>query len=113
VAAWCRPGLVRKIEVAPARFKAGVPPHPARVWGVLRIGDFIPVVLGFSDMNAHPLSRKSAPAPVVVSHTPVRQADVELTPKAEAKVANRLPRSEQLNKFEKDLEAHDPGNQPA
>jgi len=49
----------------------------------------------------------------VVADTPVRQADVELTPKAEAKVANKLPRSEQLNKFEKDLEAHDPGNQPA
>jgi hypothetical protein len=47
------------------------------------------------------------------SRSPVRVADVVPTPKAEAKVANKLPRREQLNKFEKDLEAHDSGNQPA
>jgi hypothetical protein len=41
------------------------------------------------------------------------ESDPELTPKAEAKAANKLPRSEQLNKFEKSLEAHDSGNQPA
>jgi hypothetical protein len=33
--------------------------------------------------------------------------------KAETKAANELPRTEQLTKFEKDLEAHDCGNQPA
>ena len=44
---------------------------------------------------------------------PVMEADIELTPKAESKVANKLPRSEQLNKFEQDLEEHDNGNQPA
>ena len=48
-----------------------------------------------------------------VAEIPVREADVELTPKAEAKAANKLPRAEQLNKFEQDLEAHDSGNQPA
>jgi hypothetical protein len=37
----------------------------------------------------------------------------ELTPKAEAKAANKLPKAEQLNKFEKDLEVHDSGNRPA
>ena len=45
--------------------------------------------------------------------TPVREADVELTPKAESKVANKLPRAEQLNKFEQDLEETDSGNRPA
>ena len=49
----------------------------------------------------------------VISENPVRETDVELTPKAEAKAANKLPRVEQLNKFEQDLEAHDSGNQPA
>ena len=48
-----------------------------------------------------------------VAENPVRETDVELTPKAEAKAANKLPRSEQLNKFEQDLEARDSGNQPA
>jgi hypothetical protein len=53
------------------------------------------------------------PDKAVVAETPVREADVELTPKAEAKVANKLPKAEQLNKFEKELEAKDSGNQPA
>ena len=48
-----------------------------------------------------------------IAATPVREADVELTPKAEAKAANKLPRAEQLNTFEKDLEEHDSGNRPA
>jgi hypothetical protein len=43
----------------------------------------------------------------------VRVNDAELTPKAEAKIANKLPGAEQLDKFETDLEAHDSGNQPA
>jgi len=64
-------------------------------------------------MKPKPHITKPEPDQVVVADTPVREADVELTPKAEAKVANKLPRSEQLNKFETDLEAHDPGNQPA
>jgi hypothetical protein len=56
---------------------------------------------------------ESGPDKGVVAETPVREADAELTPKAEAKAANKLPRAEQLNKFEKDLEVHDSGNQPA
>ena len=47
------------------------------------------------------------------SDLPVREADAQLGPKAQAKSANKLPRAEQLNKFEKSLEAHDSGNQPA
>ena len=47
------------------------------------------------------------------SRSPVRVGDAAPTPKAEAKVANKLPRREQLNKFEQDLAAHDSGNQPA
>ena len=49
----------------------------------------------------------------MISESPTRESDAELTPKAEAKAANELPRAEQLNNFEKDLEAHDSGNQPA
>jgi hypothetical protein len=48
-----------------------------------------------------------------VAELPFREQDVELTPKAEAKAANKLSRAEQLKKFEQDLEAHDSGNQPA
>ena len=48
-----------------------------------------------------------------LSQRPVMVTDAELTPKAEAKAANKLPRAEQLNKFEQHLEAHDGGNQPA
>jgi hypothetical protein len=52
---------------------------------------------------------QGAMAPVM----PVREADAVLSPKAQAKVANQLTTGEQLNKFRKDLEAHDNGNQPA
>jgi len=41
------------------------------------------------------------------------QTDAKPTPRAEARAANKLPKAEQLNRFEKHLEAHDPGNQPA
>jgi hypothetical protein len=57
-------------------------------------------------------SAKSGPDKTV-SENPVRTPDVKLTPKAQAKAANQLPRVEQLNKFEEHLEAHDSGNQPA
>ncbi len=56
---------------------------------------------------------KPAPDQRVALEKPVRETDAGLTPKAEAKAANKLPRAEQLNKFEQDLEAHDSGNQPA
>ena len=56
---------------------------------------------------------ESRPDKDVVAEIPVRETDAELTPKAEAKVANQLPRREQLNKFEKDLEEQDSGNRPA
>lgn len=56
---------------------------------------------------------ESVPDKHMVAPNPVREADVELTPRAEAKVANRLPRADQMKKFEQDLEAHDSGNQPA
>ena len=62
-------------------------------------------------MRATHHSAESAPG--AVATTPVREADIELTPKAEAKAANKLPRAEQMNRFEQDLEAHDSGNQPA
>jgi hypothetical protein len=45
--------------------------------------------------------------------TPVREPDIKLTSKEEAELANRLPKAEQMKKFEQSLEAHDPGNQPA
>ena len=64
-------------------------------------------------MNALPYFMKSRSAEVALPEPPVRETDAKLTPRAEAKVANRLPRAEQLNKFETDLEAHDSGNQPA
>lgn len=47
------------------------------------------------------------------SETPVMDNDAELTPKAKAKVANKLPRREQLKHFEEELELQDSGNQPA
>jgi hypothetical protein len=56
---------------------------------------------------------KSDPHKAVASNLPVREVDAELSPRAEAKSANKLPRSEQMKKFETDLEAHDSGNQPA
>jgi hypothetical protein len=57
----------------------------------------------------------SAPEPQsdVVPDHPVREPEPTLTPKAQAKAANKLPKAEQFDKFEKSLEAHDPGNQPA
>jgi len=58
-------------------------------------------------------SAKSASDKTAVMEPPVRVPDVEMTPKAEAKAANKLPRTEQMKKFETDLEAHDSGNQPA
>ncbi len=64
-------------------------------------------------MNPKNQKTESEPDKIKVPETPVRVADPELTPKAEAKAANKLPRAEQLEKFEKDLEAHDGGNQPA
>ena len=64
-------------------------------------------------MNGKNNSTKSEPDKTQIPEIPVRVADAELTPKAEAKAANKLPRAEQLDKFEKDLEAHDGGNQPA
>jgi len=56
---------------------------------------------------------KSAPPKDAVSDLPVMETDAKLTPKAQAKSANKLPRAEQLKKFEASLEAHDSGNQPA
>jgi hypothetical protein len=41
------------------------------------------------------------------------EVDVELTPKEEAKAANKLPKAEQLDHFEEDLEKQDSGNRPA
>jgi hypothetical protein len=56
---------------------------------------------------------KSEPPKGTVAESPVRETDAKLTPKAAARVANKLPRAEQLKKFEQNLEAHDSGNQPA
>ena len=53
------------------------------------------------------------PWPEAPSQNPVMETGAKLTPKAEAKAANNLPRAEQLKKFEQSLEAHDGGNQPA
>lgn len=64
-------------------------------------------------MNEASCLVKSEPDKMLPPEPPAREPDVELTPKAEAKVANKLPRAEQMKKFETDLEAHDSGNQPA
>lgn len=53
------------------------------------------------------------PEQSAVAEMPVMVANAEPTPKAAAKVANQLPRAEQLNMFEKDLEAKDSGNRPS
>jgi hypothetical protein len=53
------------------------------------------------------------PEKCAVTDTPVRVPNKELSPKAQAKAANKLPKEKQLERFEKDLEEHDPGNQPA
>ena len=58
------------------------------------------------------LPPESASHKAMVLDLPVMVTDAELTPKAAARSANKLPRAEQLNKFEKDLEAHDSGYQP-
>ena len=62
------------------------------------------------DLPQNPKSTLDEPA---TETPPVRVPDIKPTPKAQAKAANKLPRSEQLEKFEQHLEAHDPGNQPA
>ena len=64
-------------------------------------------------MNETNRRTQSEPDKAKVAELPVREPDAELTPKAEAKAANQMPRAEQMKKFEKDLEAHDGGNQPA
>ena len=64
-------------------------------------------------MRKYNYSPESERGNSAVAEMPVRKPDIEPTPKAEAKIANKLPRDEQLNKFEKELEARDPGNQPA
>ena len=64
-------------------------------------------------MNEKPPIMKSQTHKAMDSDLPVREADAQVAPKAQAKSANKLPRAEQLNKFEKSLEAHDSGNQPA
>jgi hypothetical protein len=56
---------------------------------------------------------ESGPDKRTVASNPVREADVELKPRAEAKAANQLPRADQMKNFEQDLEANDSGNQPA
>jgi len=64
-------------------------------------------------MEGKPQPEKSAPDESVAETPPVRERDIELTPKAKAKAANKMPRAEQLEKFEQHLEAQDSGNQPA
>jgi hypothetical protein len=64
-------------------------------------------------MNEKSQTPKTDPEKPVEETTPVREPDIELSPKAKAKAANKLPRKEQLEKFEQYLEVHDPGNQPA
>jgi hypothetical protein len=64
-------------------------------------------------MNDKFQTANTEPEKPVEETTPVREPDIELTPKAKAKAANKLPRAEQLEKFEQHLEAHDSGNQPA
>jgi hypothetical protein len=83
------------------------------IWGSSRIGDAFPSRYDWKEMKEKHSIAHSRPADHVNPDVPVRELDVELTPKAEARAANKLPRAEQLNRFEKDLEAHDPGNQPS
>ncbi len=47
------------------------------------------------------------------SDLPVRELTSELTPKAQAKASNKLPRAEQMSNFEEHLEEKDSGNRPA
>jgi hypothetical protein len=51
--------------------------------------------------------------PFVASAMPVREADAVLSSRAQAQAANQLTTGDQLNKFWKELRAHDSGNQPA
>lgn len=69
--------------------------------------------VGSRSMKENIHGAKSEPVKSVVMESPVMETVAVLTPKAEAKAANKLPRAEQLNKFEKSLEAQDGGNQPA
>jgi hypothetical protein len=64
-------------------------------------------------MNAKPLTAPANDVTDVTTEKPVMDGVAELSPNAKATLANRLPKEEQLNQFEKDLEEHDPGNQPA
>lgn len=59
------------------------------------------------------LSPKSESDTTPGAPSPVMQSETVLTPKAEAKAANKLPRREQLDKFKQELAAKDSGNQPA
>jgi hypothetical protein len=56
---------------------------------------------------------ESWPSKHVTATTPVREPDFEPTRREEVNAANKLPQSEQMKKFEQDLEEHDPGNQPS
>ena len=64
-------------------------------------------------IKENPQNAKPAPDESVAETPPVRVPDIQPTPKAQAKAANKLPKAEQLEKFEQYLEVHDPGNQPA
>ena len=72
-----------------------------------------PTVVGWWWMKNIYHMTESGPEKSAPTELPVRDADAEPTPKAEAKAANKLPRREQLNEFEKDLETKDSGNRPA
>lgn len=56
---------------------------------------------------------KSEQNKAMVSGNPVREVDVEMTPQAEGKAANKLPKAEQFKHFKDDLAVHDSGNRPA
>ena len=56
---------------------------------------------------------KSARRKALVSDLPVREVASEPTPRAQARAANKLLRSEQMNNFKKELQAKDNGNRPA
>jgi len=64
-------------------------------------------------MNENPQTAKSKIEESTAEAPPVREPDIELTPRAKAKAANKLPRAEQLEKFEQYLEVHVTGNQGA
>jgi hypothetical protein len=62
--------------------------------------------------DEHPIAAPASDKDITPA-VPVMDADAELTPKKAAQLANALPKAEQLEHFEEDLEEHDPGNQPA